>query len=101
MAGGGQNIGLHGIVDIAKVAAGCAIAINIDGVVVDHAGYPLGDYRCVCAVRVLPFAKHIKVAQANAVKAVAAGKHIGIEFVNVFGDSIGRQGFADLVFYFG
>lgn len=46
-------------------------------------------------------AKHIEVAQANGVKAVAAGKHVGIQLVHVFGHGVGAQGFADVFFHLG
>jgi hypothetical protein len=49
----------------------------------------------------LPGAKHIEVTQANGDEAVAAGKHVGIQLVNVFGHGVGAQGFANVFFHLG
>ena len=98
---GGQQIGLHHVGDVAKVSAGFSVAIDVNRLVLDHAGDPLGDDCGIGAFGVLAWAKHIEVAQADALQAVGFAEHIGIELVNVFGDGVGAQGFADFVFDFG
>ncbi len=39
----------------------------------------------------MPWAEHVEVAQANGVNPVAARKHVGIELIDVFGDSVGAE----------
>ena len=85
----------------AEVTAGFAVAVDVDGLALDQAGNPLGNDGGIGAVGVLPRAKHVEVAQANCFKTVAAGKHVGIQLVDVFGDGVGAQGFADGVFDLG
>ena len=92
---------MHDVGDEAEVAAGFAIAVDVDGLALDQAGNPLGNDGGIGAVGVLPGAEHVEVAQAHGVKAVAAGKHVGIQLVDVFGDGVGAQGFANDVFDLG
>ena len=92
---------MHGILDKAEVTTGFAIAVNEHVVALDHGGGPFGDDGGIGTIRVLSLAEHIEVAQANGGKAVATGKHVGIQLVHVLGDSIGRERLADDVFYLG
>jgi hypothetical protein len=39
-----RQIGLHGVVDVAEIPAGFAVAIDINRFVLDHGGNPFGDY---------------------------------------------------------
>ena len=98
---GGQQVGLYGVGDKAKVAAGFAVAVDVDGFAFEECGRPFGDDGGVGAVRVLAGAEHVEVAQADGVEAVAAGKDVGIQLVDVFGHSVGAQGFADVFFHLG
>ena len=98
---GGQQVGLHGVVHVAKVAAGFAVAVDVNGFAFEECGGPFGDDGGVGTVRVLAGAKHVEVAQADGVEAVAAGKDVGIQLVDVFGDGVGAQRFADVVFDLG
>jgi len=101
--GGGcrQQVDLHGVVDVAEVAAGFAVAVDKHVFAFDHRRCPFGDHGGVGAFRVLAFAEYVEVAQADGGEAVGFGEYIGVEFVDVFGDGIGRQGFADHVFHLG
>lgn len=92
---------MHGILDKAEVTAGFAITVNEHVVALDHGGGPFGNDGGIGTIRVLPFAEHVEVAQANGGKAVAARKHIGIQLVHVFGHGIGGQWLADQVFHLG
>ncbi len=95
-AGGGQQVGLYGVGDVAEVAAGFAVAIDVDGIALEQRGRPFGDHGGIGAVGVLPRAKDVEVAQADGGETVAAGKHVGIEFVDVFGDGVGAERLADV-----
>ena len=101
LGGGGQEVDLHHVFDEAEVAAGFAVAVDEHLIAFDHGGGPFGDDRGVGAVGVLAFAEHVEVTQSNGVEVVGAGEDVSVEFVNVFGDGIGRQGFADTVFDLG
>lgn len=83
----------------AEIPTGFPIAINEHVSTLDHGGGPFGDHCGIGAVGVLPFAEHIEIAQADSVEIIGAGKHVGIEFVDVLSDGKGGQGFADLVFH--
>ncbi len=98
---GGQQVGLHSVGHVREVAAGFTIAVDVDGLALEQCGRPFGDDGGIGAVGVLAGAKHIEVAQANGVKTVAAGKHVGIQLVHVFGHGVGAQGFADVFFHLG
>ena len=99
--GGGQDIGLDRIVDVAEVPAGFAVAVDIDRLFVEHGGDPLGDYRRVGPFRVLAAAEDVEVAQADGFESVAAVEDFGVEFVDVLGHRVGRERFADLIFQLG
>ena len=95
MRGGGEQVGLNHVGDEAEVAAGFAVTVDVHGIAFDQAGNPLGEDSGVRAFGVLARAEDVEVAQADALQAVAAGKHVGVEFVHVFGHGVGAQGFAD------
>jgi len=99
--GGGQQVGLDGVLDVAKIAAGFTVAVDVDGFVLEQGGDPLGDYRRIGAVGILAAAENVEVAQADRFKAIGAGENIGIEFVDVFGHRIRGERFADLVLNLG
>ena len=93
----GEEVGLHDVVDVAEVAAGLAVAVDVDGLATDEAGEPLGYDGRIGAEGILALAEDVEVAQAHGGEAVAAGKHVGIEFVDVLGHRVGREGMAYLV----
>src|SRR5690606_1979563 len=101
LGSGGQQVGLHGVFNKAEVPAGFAGAVDEDVVAPDHGGRPLGDDSGIGTIGVLPGAKNVEVAQADGVKAVAAGKHVGIQLVHIFGDGVGAERFANGVFDLG
>ena len=43
LRGGGQQVGLHGVVDKAEVAAGFAVAVDEDGFALEQRGGPFGE----------------------------------------------------------
>ena len=96
--GGGQQVGLHHVGNKAEVAAGFTVAVDIHRLALDQAGNPLRDDGGIGAVGVLPGAKHVEITQANGVKAVAAGKHVGIQLVDIFGHGVRRERLANQVF---
>ena len=89
LRGGGQQVGLHHVGNKAEVTAGFAVAIDVNGLALDHAGDPFGDDGCVGAVRVLAWTKDVEVAQAHALQAVGFAENVGIQLVHVFGHGIG------------
>lgn len=98
---GRQEVGLDCVGNKAEVAAGFAVAVDVDGLALEQGGCPFGDDRGVGAVRVLAWTKDVEVAQADGLKAVAAGKDVGIQLIDVFGHGVGAEWFAYAVFYFG
>jgi hypothetical protein len=56
---------LNGVVDVAKVTAGFAIAVDVDRLVLDYGGYTLGNDGGVGTIWVLPTAEDVEVAQAD------------------------------------
>ncbi len=98
---GSQQVGLHSVGHIAKVPAGFPVTVDVDGLALEQCGRPFGDDGGIGAVGVLAGAKHIEVAQANRVKAVAAGKHAGIQLVHVFGHGVGAERVANVFFHLG
>ena len=101
LGGGGQEVGLDAVVNIAKVAGGFPVAVYLHWIVAQHGGVPFGNDRGVGPVRVLAAAVDIEIAQADARKAVGTGEDVGIEFVHVLGHGVGRQGGADGIFVLG
>ncbi len=99
--GGGQDVDLHHVFDEAEVTAGFTVAVDEDLIALDHGSGPFGNHGGVGAIGILTFAEHVEVAQADGVEVVGAGEDVGVEFVDVFGDGIGRQGFSDTVFDLG
>ena len=93
----GQQVCLYDVVDIAEIAAGFAVAVDIDLFAPDQGLEPLGNDGGIRAVRVLALAKDVEIAQADGWKAVAALKDVCIKLVNIFGYRIGREGMADAI----
>ena len=89
LRGSGQQVGLHHVGNKAEVAAGFAVAIDVDRLALDHAGNPLGDDGCVGAIWVLARAEDVEVAQADALHAVGFAEHVGVQLVHVLGDGVG------------
>ena len=95
LRGGGQQIGLHRVRDKAEIAAGHTVAVDKDGLAGQHRCGPFRDHGGIGTVRVLARAEYVEVAQPDRRQAVVAGKHFGIQLVDVFGHRIRRQGLAD------
>jgi len=100
-AGSGQQVGLHGVGDVAEVAAGFAVAVDVDGIALEQRGRPFRHHGGIGTLGVLPRAEDVEVAQADGGEAVAAGKHVGIQLVDVFGDGVRAERLADGVFDLG
>src|SRR4029077_12265209 len=75
--GGGEEVGLDDVGDVAEIAAGGAVAIDEDGGVFNHRGDPLGNDGGVGAVGVLARTEDVEVTQADALDPVAFAKDIG------------------------
>lgn len=101
ISGSGQKVGLNDIGDIAKVASGFSIAIDVDWLSLDHRGNPGRDDCCIGAFRVLARTENIKVTQPDGRQSVAASKDVGVKFVTALGDSVGGERVSELLFYFG
>lgn len=99
--GRGQEVGLHGVVDVAEVAASLAVAVDEDVCAAEEGGGPFGDDGGIGARGILARAEDVEIAQADAAQAVGAGEDVGVEFVDVFGDGVRRERFADDVFLLG
>src|SRR6266850_547682 len=63
--GGGEEVGLNHVFDVAEIAAGFAVAVDVDGLFFDHGRDPGGNYSGIRAVRILARAEDVEVAQAN------------------------------------
>ncbi len=92
---GGEDVGLHHVVDIAEVTRGFTVAVDMHGLALQEGGEPLRDDRRIRAAGVLTLPEDVEVAQADGRKAVAAGEDVGVKLVDVFGDGIRREGLAD------
>ena len=93
-----QQVGLDGVIDVAKIAAGLAIAINENVFSANHCGRPFRHDRGVRTSRVLPSAEDVEVTQADGGETVAAREDVGVQLVYIFGDRVGRERLADGVF---
>ena len=89
-----EQIRLHGVGDVTKVAGRLAIAVDGDFATFDHRRRPSGNHRRIRPVRVLSGAKHVEIAKPNCVDSVSKRKSPSIELVDAFRDRIGAQRFA-------
>lgn len=94
---GRKQVSLDDVLDIAKVSAGLAVAIDLDDAVIEHSLDPARNHGCIGPIRVLPLAKDVEVTKADAVHSVLLVEYVGIEFVDVLRDRIGRERLADHV----
>ena len=99
--GSGQYVHLRGIVDVAKISTGFAVAVDIHRFVFDERGYPFGDYNSTGTIGILATTENIEIAQADSFEIIGAGKDIGVDFIHPPGNSIGGKWFANLVFPLG
>ncbi len=96
-----QQVGLDGVLNEREVAAGFTVAVDEDCLAFEQGRYPFGNHGCISPIRVLTRAKDVKVAQAYGLKAIAAGKHAGIQLVDVFCHRVGAERVADVFFHLG
>lgn len=98
---GGQLVGLDDVVDVGEVPGEAAVAID-DGAFVAHEfHHEEGNDGSVGAVGILSAAKDVEVTQADGLGAIEIAKVRSVEFVDVLGDGIGREGLANLIFDLG
>ena len=90
-----QYIGLDAIVDETEVAARLSVSVDPDLITPQQPRKPFGDDRGIGSFRVLTLAEDIEVAQTHTVETVGFEKDLGVEFVDVLGHRVGREGFAD------
>ena len=90
-----EQVRLHRVADVAEVAAGLAVAVDDDLVAGQQRPHPARDHRRVGALRVLPLAEDVEVAQPGHLQPVAAGEHVGVELVDELGHRVRRQRPAD------
>src|SRR5450631_905925 len=93
----GEQVRLYNVGDVAEVARRFSVAMDHNRRAGQHRGNPARDYRSVGAVRILAGTKNVEVAQAHCFPAVASGKNLCIEFVDVLADRIRRQRVTDRV----
>lgn len=96
-----QQVHPDDVVDIGEVAAVGAVAIDNGRFVAHELFHEQRDDGGVGAVGILPAAEDVEIAQPDGFHPVDVGEDVGIEFVDVFGDGVGRQRFTDAVFHFG
>src|ERR1700722_13213720 len=101
-AGGfaGENVGLHGVFDIGEVASLFAVAEHDRWDGIEEGGGKTGEHARIGRVWILARAEYIEITQADIFKAVAAAKGLGVEFADVFGYAVGRNGHRLHVFGF-
>ena len=98
---GGQQVGLHHVVDVAEVAGGFSVAVDVDRRALGERGEPQRDHGGVGSVRVLPLPEDVEVAQADGREAVAAREDFGVQLVHVLGHRVGGQRLADAILLLG
>lgn len=86
-----QHIGLHRIGHKAEVPTGLAIAIDKDRLPLQQRRRPLRDHGRKGHIGILAGIKHVEVAQANRIEAIAAGKDVGVELIDIIGHRIRTQ----------
>ncbi len=96
-----QQVRLHGILDIAKVAARAAVAMDLHLATCQHGRDPPWNHGSVGAVGILPLAEHVEVAQPHGAQPIATEKHVCIQLVDILRQRIGRQRLADALFHLG
>lgn len=97
----GQDVGLHHVCHITKVAGGAAVAIDEDRLLFAQQGNPKGDHRRVGSVGILTGAEDIEITQPYAFQAMAFLKRRGVHFVHVLARRIRGKRRANAVFPFG
>ena len=75
MTVGGPQVDLHCVIDVAEVAAGSAIAIDIDRLTFNQGRRPLGNHRRIGTIWALQTAQYIEVAPPVTFNAVSLGKY--------------------------
>jgi len=98
---GRQKIGLHGVGHVAEITGCLAVAVDIDRLARDHRRDPEWDHRRIGALRVLPGAEHVEIAQSDSPEAVTAREHSGIDLVDQLARPVRRKRLADTVLRLG
>src|ERR1700674_1050871 len=98
---GGKQICLHGVFHIAKVATGFAVAIDKHRLAGEQRRDPFGNHRGIRTLRILARAENVEIAQADRGQAIAGGEYVGVKFIHVLGDRVGRQRLANDIFELG
>ena len=85
-----QDICLNSIVHITEVPGGFPVTVDSPGFAAPQRAKPPGNHRRIRTIGILPRTKHIEVAQADAIDAIATLKDIGIEFIDQLGYRVRR-----------
>ena len=88
-AAAGQQIRLDHIIDEAKIAAGCSVAVDERLFPTDHTIKPLWNDCRISAVRILASPEHIEIPQADTGKIIKSAKDACIQFIQIFCDCVG------------
>ena len=98
---GGADVGLHHVVDVAEVAAGLAVAVDLHRFLAQQRGDPARDDGSIGAVGVLTGAEDVEIAHAGHAHAVAARVGAREQFVGSLGGGVGREHVAGDAFHLG
>ncbi len=80
---------MHHVIDIAEVARGFAITVDLAALSGRELTEPARDDRRIGTLGILPGPEHIEIAQANRLHAVGTPEHIRIKLVDIFGHGVG------------
>ena len=89
--GGCQEIGLDDVGDVTKVAGGFAIAKDLNFFAFDHGVDPTGNDSGIGTFGILTSTEDVEVTEAPRFQSIVARELGGVEFVDVFGDRVGRE----------
>src|SRR4029077_3160189 len=92
-----EQVRLNDVGDMAEIARGAAITVDVHLLAAKHCVYPGGYYRRVRTVGILAPPEHVEVTKADSRQTVAATEYVGIELIDELAYCIRRQRTADHV----
>ena len=92
--GGSQEVGLDDIGNVAEIAGGFSIAIDLNFFAFDHGVDPTGNDSGIGTFGILTSTEDVEVTEAPRFQSIVARELSGVEFVNAFGDSVRRKSLA-------
>src|SRR5688572_16823978 len=95
-----EQVCLHGVVNVNEVAGRFTVAHDDTRLVHRKTRDPLGNYRSVGSLRILPLAEDVEISQSDGLQPIDARENSRIDLIHQHRRGIRRKRFSNAIFAF-